>query len=225
MITGKEQFISRISKCLGRITVPEKPSELVYPHNMQRDYLAGASSAETVETFITNSRAAGISVHRCEETEADTTIVRIVREFGPPVMLADDPLLTGETADLLGREFNDCHIWGSAADSRENISRSEGAKVGIAVAEAALAESATSLLFSHRGSGRSVTLLPENSLIIIRAESIKPRLTQAMEILQNKETLPPSVNFISGPSSTADIELVRVQGVHGPLELIYLIIE
>ena len=105
------------------------------------------------------------------------------------------------------------------------MARSERAKVGIAVAEMALAETATSLLFSHLGSGRSVTLLPENSLIVIRAESIQPRLTQAMEFLQKQDVLPSSVNFISGPSATADIELVRVQGVHGPLSLIYVIIE
>ncbi|MBW2658358.1 MAG: lactate utilization protein C [Deltaproteobacteria bacterium] len=225
MITGKEQFISRISHCLGRTAVPEKPDELIYPHTMQKNYLDGASSAEITKTFITNARAVGITVNQCRETDLAATILDIVRDLGGPIMLADDPLLSGETTDLLGQEFNSCHIWDTSGGREENIARSEEAKVGIAVAESAMAESATSLLFSQRGSGRSVTLLPENSLIIIRAETIRPRLTQAMEILQNRESLPPSINFISGPSSTADIELVRVQGVHGPLELIYLIIE
>ena len=224
MITGKEQFISRVSGCLNRTTVPGKPTELVYPHDMQHNYLEGASAQELLDTFVANARAVGIGIHQCSETDLGTTIVQIIQELGGPVILANDPLLAGETAELLGRDIDDCYVWSTDAGREENMTKAEGAKVGIAVAEMALAESATSLLFSHSGSGRSVTLLPENSLIIVRAESIQPRLTQAMEMLQEQETLPSSVNFVSGPSSTADIELVRVQGVHGPLELSYIIV-
>jgi L-lactate dehydrogenase complex protein LldG len=36
--------------------------------------------------------------------------------------------------------------------------------------------------------------------------------------------LPTSVNFISGASATADIELIRVQGVHGPMAISYVIV-
>lgn len=224
MITGKKQFISRVSDCLGRITVPEKPTELVYPHHMQRQYLAGASSQELLDTFVTNAQAVGIGIHQCSETDIGATIVQIIREIGGPVILANDPLLAGETKELLGREFDECHVWDTDASHEENMGRAEEAKVGIAVAEMALAETATSVLFSHLGSGRSVTLLPENSLIIIRTDSIRPRLTQAMDLLQKQENLPSSINFVSGPSSTADIELVQVQGVHGPLELVYVIV-
>ncbi len=224
MITGKEQFISRISNCLNRTTIPEKPTEFVYPHDMQHKYLAGASAQELLDTFITNAQTVGIGIHRCSEIDLATTLVQIVKKLGGSVVLADDPLLAGETTELLGHEIDDCYIWNTDAGRKENMTKAEGAKVGIAVAEMALAESATSLLFSRPGSGRSITLLPENSLIIIRAETIQPRLTQAMEMLQKQETLPSSVNFVSGPSSTADIELVRVQGVHGPLELSYIIV-
>lgn len=224
MISGKEQFISKVSNCLSRTAVPEKPGELVYPHDMQHNFLARASAQELLDTFVTNARAVGIDIYQCSETDLSTTIVQIIQELGGPVVLAYDPLLAGETAELLGRDIDDCHVWNTDAGREENMTKAEGAKVGIAVAEMALAESATSLLFSHSDSGRSVTLLPENSLIIVRAESIRPRLTQAMEMLQEQEALPSSVNFVSGPSSTADIELVRVQGVHGPLELSYIIV-
>jgi len=224
MITGKEQFISRVSSCLNRTTVPEKPTDFVYPHDMQHNYLAEASAQELLDTFVINAQAVGIGIHRCSEIDLGATIIQIVRELGGPVILAQNPLLAGDTAELLGREIDEFYVWNTDAGREGNMTKAEGAKVGIAVAEMALAESATSLLFSHLGSGRSVTLLPENSLIIIKAESIRPRLTQAMEMLLEQESLPSSVNFISGPSSTADIELVRVQGVHGPLELSYIIV-
>ncbi len=163
-------------------------------------------------------------MHQCSEDNLAQSLVQIISKLGGPLVLANDPLLTGKTAELLGQEFNECYIWNLDTGREENMAKCEKAKTGVAVAEMALAETGTSLLFSHLGNGRSITLLPENSLIIIREESIRPRLTQAMELLQKMETLPSSVNFISGPSATADIELVRVQGVHGPLELIYLIV-
>lgn len=225
MIAGKEQFISRLSSCLNRTKIPAYPTKLVRPHQMQQNYLAGASNRELIETFTANSHSLGIDVHRCPVNDLAATLVKITGEIGGPVVMANDPLLTGETAEMLAREFSDCHVWDLGESRKKNMTRAERAKVGIAVAEMGLAETGSTLLFSHLDSGRSITLLPENSIIIIRADSIKPRLTQAMEFLQKTETLPSSVNFISGPSATSDIELVRVQGVHGPLELIYVIVD
>ena len=220
-----KHFMSRVSGSLNRTEVPETPTELVLPHQMQLNYMAEASAPELLQTFISNSRAVGIDIHRCSVEDLAATLVEIVARTGGPVVLADDPHLTGETAELLGSEVGDCHVGDVNASREDNMARTERAKAGVAVAEMALAETATSLLFSLPGSGRSITLLPENSIIVIRAGSVQARLTQAMELLQKQKVLPSSVNFISGPSATADIELVRVQGVHGPLSLIYVIIE
>ena len=81
-------------------------------------------------------------------------------------------------------------------------------------------------MFSHLGSGRSVTLLPTYTIIVIQKKEIRPRLTQGMSFLREQigKGLPASVNFISGASSTADIELIRVQGVHGPMAISYIVV-
>ena len=73
---------------------------------------------------------------------------------------------------------------------------------------------------------RSVTLLPTTTLFIIDQKNIVPRLTQAMPYIEEmrQQSLPSSINFISAASSTADIELVRVQGVHGPMRIAYVIV-
>ena len=70
-----------------------------------------------------------------------------------------------------------------------------------------------------------MTLLPESVIYIIPKSVIRPRLTQGMEFLrQHKEHTPSSANFVSGPSATSDIELVRVVGVHGPVHVVHIVV-
>ena len=119
-------------------------------------------------------------------------------------------------------------VW-DPAKGIENISQAEQAKVGVVYAEYGLTESGGVVLFSAAGRGRSLSLLPESSLFILRKSTILPRVAQLAEKLHQKaqagERMPSCINIISGPSSTADIELIKVVGVHGPVKAVYLIIE
>ncbi|WP_317853421.1 LutC/YkgG family protein [Escherichia fergusonii] len=79
------------------------------------------------------------------------------------------------------------------------------------------------------GARAFLSLLPESSIFVLRKSSILPRVAQLAEKLHQKaqagERMPSCINIISGPSSTADIELIKVVGVHGPVKAVYLIIE
>ena len=79
----------------------------------------------------------------------------------------------------------------------------------------AIAETGTVVLQNVVGQGRRVaTLVPDYHLCVVRVEDVVETVPEAMERLAATAELP--TTFFSGPSATADIEMTRIKGVHGP---------
>jgi L-lactate dehydrogenase complex protein LldG len=98
----------------------------------------------------------------------------------------------------------------------------DGALTGCAVA---IAETGTLVLDGQGASGRRLlTLVPDNHICVVSAEQVVESVPEAFERVAPavREHRRP-ITLVSGPSASSDIELTRVEGVHGPRNLLVLI--
>ncbi len=84
----------------------------------------------------------------------------------------------------------------------------------------AIAATGTFVLDGGPGQGpRRLTLVPDLHVCVVREDQIVPGVPQAVAALREAAAAGRPLTFVSGPSATSDIELDRVEGVHGPRRL------
>jgi L-lactate dehydrogenase complex protein LldG len=79
----------------------------------------------------------------------------------------------------------------------------------------AIAETGTIVLQNAAGQGRrAISLVPDYHLCLVRVEDVVETVPEGVDRLRATSSWP--TTFVSGPSATADIEMTRIKGVHGP---------
>ena len=88
----------------------------------------------------------------------------------------------------------------------------------VTCARVAVSLSGTIILDGEPDQGRrAITLVPDTHVVVLEREAIMPTVPQAVDVLGRNPARP--TTWIAGGSATSDIELVRVNGVHGPRRL------
>lgn len=174
------------------------------------------SSEQLLELFLTRAAAYGATVTTCS---ADTTATMLreacarnnAQRLAIPSGL--QPQLRPDGVELVADH----------GLSVPELDKLDGVITGAAVA---IAESGTIALDGSPDQGRRVlTLIPDLHLCVVYATQLVPTLPDALELLAGPLTNGHRpIILVSGPSATSDIELSRVQGVHGPRRLEILVV-
>jgi L-lactate dehydrogenase complex protein LldG len=231
-IHHRDRFLNNLANHLGRERrySVDKPEWNQHPQwEVFKDY----SKDQLVDVLKQQCKHIHTDVHETVTAELSLLITHLIKDYGgKSVVTWDDPRFKKYGLDKLSNEFNkddiDIHVW-NRDGGEENLAISATADIGITFSDATLAESGTVVLYSDQGKGRAVSLLPAVYIAIIPKSTIVPRMTQvAKDIhdkIENGELVASCVNFISGPSNSADIEMNLIVGVHGPVKATYIIVD
>lgn len=229
-LQNREKFLKKLAERMGRPlqTVPEAMPKLVNDHAITR--LTDRTQEQLCQEFIDFARVMMTDVVEAKEADLPQVIIDICEKYGGGNIIVnnDERLQALGITPAVQAKYENCHLWDFNLGD-ENLEKAKKANIGVVYGEYGLTESGGIVLFSSKEYGRSVSLLPETSIVVLRKSTVLPRVAQLAKILhdkaQNGERMPSCVNIISGPSATADIELIKVVGVHGPVHKIYLVID
>ena len=230
-----ESFLAPISKQLGHDRVPEDVTPYDYKKGAPARLIDGLSHDALVDMFADEAAKIRVDVRKCTRAEVAAAIADIVgaTEEAGSVVFADDPRideLAIPAALEAAAKVTQAVRW-DATQGREAMANvCNAARFGITYTRGGIAETGTIVQPCSETCGRAISLLPLAHIALVDADSIKATLGDWMQVLRDEggesgAGLPAQVCFISGPSVTSDIELVRVEGVHGPMYVHYIVID
>lgn len=232
-IHNKDKFLKNIADNLGRKQRRDHVNVPQWQKQPQYDVFDGLTQDELLDQFVLQCDTIHTNVVITDSAQLPEVFEQVIADLGEgPVVHWKDPRFDSyglsDSLKQQKKSGTDVFEWQPSLGQR-NIVKAEKANIGITFSDLTLAESGTVVLHSNSDKGRSVSLLPQKYLAIIPKSTLVPRMTQATdklhELAEKNGRMPSCVNFISGPSNSADIELRLVVGVHGPVEATYLVID
>ena len=192
---------------------------------------------QNLDRFEQEFERVGGVLHRVGDAgEVPEVIVRIAAEGAMHRVVAwpGDTLGLDVTAPLNARGLEAVAMPGAEVGpaERERLrALAAGADLGVTGADLAIAETGTLVVVSGAGRPRSTSLLPACHVAVFDRDTLVDSLLQAGLVLEAWHDGPEAdwrgaaINFITGPSRTADIELTLTRGVHGPKEVHAVFVE
>ncbi len=195
-MSARDEILTRVREAIAPVPAPAA--------DLTRDYRT--RTGDGVDTFIARLRHYQAQTHRVPESELGRTVVATLRERHAHLIVAPE----GIPRDwLVGLE----PLHDTPPLDPQTL---DGAGAVVTTCAVAIAQTGTIVLDGSTGMGRrALSLVPDYHLCVVRTDQIVSSVPEAIARLDPLRPL----TFISGPSATVDIEMVRVAGVHGPRRL------
>src|SRR5271170_3772089 len=204
-MTARDEILRRIRAATGGVS--DGSAVRAGWDGLARGYKRGASLGREAIVALLEGRLRDYDarVMRVRAAEVSACVAKMLGERGKRRMVVP----RGLAAEWLPTGFDFVVDGGLSAAELDGF---DGVMTG---ATLAIAETGTVVLQNVSGQGRrAVTLVPDYHLCVVREEDVVETVPEAMARLQ--ETAGLATTFVSGPSATADIEMTRIKGVHGP---------
>jgi L-lactate dehydrogenase complex protein LldG len=199
-VSAREEILARVRSALA-----SRPDGLVEVDRGYRTAAEGPTGAALLELFAERVADYRATVHRCSPTDLPAVLEEVLageRVVVPPEL----------PWPVSGADVDSGH---SALELDEVDAVVTGAALGVAVTG--------TLVLDHRPDQgrRALTLVPDHHVCVVRADQVVATVPEAIARLDPARPL----TWISGPSATSDIELNRVEGVHGPRRLDVVLVD
>ncbi|WP_369251326.1 lactate utilization protein C [Streptomyces sp. R41] len=207
-MSSRDVILGRVRRAIADVRQDDTPYEQAVDRSYLREHGA-RSVAETVDLLAENLADYRAVVHRCQAGELAATIAGLLTERGAETVVApvglDEAWLAATDATRVPDRLGSTPHELDAVDSV------------VTACAVAIAETGTIVLDGGPDQGRRrITLVPDHHICVVRVpDQVVSSVPQALERLDPARPL----TWISGPSATSDIELDRVEGVHGPRTL------
>jgi L-lactate dehydrogenase complex protein LldG len=213
-VNAREEVLARIASAHRAAPPPDLRYE-----DITREYRTTSDSTAEALTELLIDRLLDYRalVRRCRVDDLGATIADALEERGANTVVAPAGLDPSWMANLSA----DVRTDEPSSGDRLSVSVLDAVDGVITSCAVAIAETGTLILDGSSGQGRRVlTLIPDYHLCVVFTDQIVPDVPQALARLEATRPL----TMISGPSATSDIELNRVEGVHGPRTLEVIIV-
>ncbi len=219
-MTAREEILGRVRAALAGA----EPAGVPPP----APRLPERPAAEVVDRFAERVADYRATVTRCAAGEVAAAVAAALPEGARVVVPGGLSVDLGATGllplpDPTGAADPGRHTEGSSSPP-DRMTSGELDRVDGVVTDAAvgIAETGTVVLDHGPGQGRrALTLVPDRHVCVVRADQVVPDVADALALLDPARP----TTWISGPSATSDIELSRVEGVHGPRTLHVVLVE
>ena len=220
--SARSEILGRVRAALGRSGEIEPDAVSAEWNAIAREYRRSAtlSHDEILEQLEDRLRDYDAHVERVRPDQVSEAIGRLLSSRSKRRILVPEgfsEVLAAEFRQSLpeGFEFvTDSGLTSAEMDALEGV---------ITTAQVGISFTGTLVLQVVPGQGRrAATLIPDYHLCVLQQSDVVETVPEAMDRLGETASL--ATTFISGPSATADIEMTRIKGVHGPRFLDVLLV-